>query len=141
MYLPITNHTPLPVNGAPDDAAMLRLALTDHFDVNYTPFLPSPIIAMLTILPSCPHRSYCDVNYTPFLQLINTLVSNGADITATYRLPDGRSTGITALHAVLMLSDPTDYIKKYFNPQEVQMLQVRKCALTAIVQYRYIFCR
>ena len=57
------------------------------------------------------------------MELIHELVQLGADVTATYRLPDGRSTGITALHAVLLYSDPTDYIKKYFQPSEVEQLQ------------------
>jgi hypothetical protein len=47
--------------------------------------------------------------------LIESLVRNGADVTATYRLPNGGSTGITALHAVLMYADPTDYMKVWLK--------------------------
>jgi hypothetical protein len=68
------------------------------------------------------------VNYPVLLQAaelltvdwVQVLVQNSADVTVTYRLPDGRSTGITAMHAVLMVSDPTNYMKSCFNPEHAR---------------------
>jgi hypothetical protein len=65
------------------------------------------------------------------VDIIAMLVQNGADLTAAYQLPrtvtaslDGTgsttqvsSTGVTALHAIMMLSDPSSKIQNLFNKQ------------------------
>ena len=54
------------------------------------------------------------------VELADILVSNGADVTATYSLginkdgsTESTSTGINAIHAVLINSEPTTYMKMY----------------------------